>query len=64
VLVVIAIRRDEQFRHRDCRGHGLMPRPFHPRKDGIGEREIAWICFQLVDKNAGVEGDPAMTPEK
>jgi len=41
-----------------------MPRPFHPRKDGIGEREIAWICFQLVDKNAGVEGDPAMTPEK
>ncbi len=39
--------------------------PFHPRKDSICERrEVPGIRFYLVNENAGVESDPAVTPEK
>jgi hypothetical protein len=41
-----------------------MARPLHPRKDRIGEREISRICFQLVNENAGIETNPAVTPQE
>jgi hypothetical protein len=41
-----------------------MAFPFHPRKDRICEREVSGIRFHLVNEDAGVESDPAVTPEK
>jgi hypothetical protein len=64
LLVVVAIRWNQELRHCDCGGHGLMAFPFHPRKDSICEREVPGIRFYLVNENAGVESDPAVTPEK
>ncbi len=41
-----------------------MTGPFDPGKDRLGERKIPGICLQLVDKHAGIESDPVMTPEE
>jgi hypothetical protein len=41
-----------------------MALPFHPRKNRICEREVPGIRFHLVKEDAGVEGDPAVPPEK
>jgi hypothetical protein len=41
-----------------------MAFPFHPRKDGICEGKVPGIRFHLVNEDAGVESDPAVTPEK
>jgi hypothetical protein len=41
-----------------------MARPFYPREDNIRQRKVSGIRFQLVNKDAGVEGDAAVAPEK
>ena len=41
-----------------------MTRSFHPRKNRVGEREVAGIGFQLINKDAGVDRDPAVAPQK
>ena len=41
-----------------------MAGALYPGKNRICEVDVAGISFQLVDKEAGVESDPAVTPEK
>jgi hypothetical protein len=41
-----------------------MACPFYPRENSISEREIPLVGFHLVNKDAGIERDPAVTPEK
>lgn len=41
-----------------------MAGPLYPREDNICQRDVAGIRFQLVNKNAGIERDPAVAPEK
>jgi hypothetical protein len=41
-----------------------MARTLHPRKNGISERQIPDICLELVNEDAGIERDPAVTPQE
>jgi len=41
-----------------------MARTLHPGKNGICERQIPGVSFQLINEDAGVERDPAVTPQE
>jgi hypothetical protein len=60
----IPIMLNQQFRHGDSGRHRRMARLFQPCEDLIGEAHISRIRFHVVDEDAGVQSDPASSPEK
>ena len=41
-----------------------MALPLDPGENGIGERKIAEIALELINEDAGVESDAAVSPQK
>ena len=41
-----------------------MARALNPRKNRVGKRKVMGISLQLINKDAGVDRDPAVAPEK
>jgi hypothetical protein len=58
------IGRNQQFRHGDGGRDRLRIGLFEPRKDAIGEGKISRIRLQVVNEDARIQCDPAVTPEK
>ncbi len=64
LLVAFAVGKYQQFGHRNRGRDRFGFRPFKPRKDKIGVREIFWVEFQVINEDTRVQSDSAVTPEK
>ena len=64
VVITLAVGLHQQFRHRDSGRDRCGARPLQPGEDVVGESEIPSVGFELIDESAGIDRDPAVTPEK
>jgi hypothetical protein len=58
------VSRDQQLSHRDRGREPSLIRLPEPGEDGIRETDILHVGFQLVNEDASVQRDPAMTSQK
>lgn len=63
LLARIAIGIDEQLGHRDGGGDGHISRSLDPLENAIGKLDIAGVGLDLINEDAGIEGNAAMTPK-
>ena len=64
LLVADAIGLNQQFCHRNRRSDSFGVWSFKPGKNVVGVGNIARMILQLIDKNAGIEGDSSVASKE
>ncbi len=64
VVILCPVWLHQQFCHRDRRRYCGMLGSFQPRENMICQMDVPGIYFQLIDENAGIQGNSLMTAQK